>query len=121
MKASTWAGATLAVAVCAGIVGWQFQSEVTTGSGGLTVATTQVAAAPVVRIAGVPTREHPQPFAIDARLMRAAVRAGILDVALPDGRTQRIAIERHYTDETGHWNVLGSAPTRFGHDSNSAS
>lgn len=70
--------------------------------------------APRVRLVALPAAGRPQPFPIDARLLREAVRDGELQVALPDGTTQRVAIERNYTDSTGHWNVIGRAPTRLG-------
>ena len=33
---------------------------------------------------------------------------------MPDGTTQALRIERQYTDETGHWNLVGRARTRIG-------
>jgi hypothetical protein len=60
------------------------------------------------------TLQSPQPFHLDAAMARTAVRDGELRIALPDGTTYPVRIERQFTDETGHWNVVGRAQTKIG-------
>ena len=83
-----------------------------------TAARNNVAAAPahhvLLRIPDAVAAKAPQPIAIDAALARRALQTGELRVALPDGTSYPVRIERQYTDETGHWNVVGRVQTRLG-------
>ena len=116
MKVWKWAGATLAVAICAGLAVRAMQPNKTVAMAiddardGLRDSDRRRASTSSRRPLGHP----PKPFAMDAALARRAVRDGTLRIALPDGRTHEIAIERQYTDKTGHWTVVGRAPTRIG-------
>jgi len=83
-----------------------------------TAARNNVTAAPahhvLLRIPDAVAAKAPQPIAIDAALARRALQTGELRVALPDGTSYPVRIERQYTDETGHWNVVGRVQTRLG-------
>jgi hypothetical protein len=109
MKAGLW----LATAACAiGAATWMQRA----GDAGEATHATQMQgnATPAIALPADATRASPQPFRIDATVARAAVRDGTLHLRLPDGRDHAIAIERQFTDETGHWNIVGRAPTRLG-------
>lgn len=111
------AGFGLAVCVCAGVA--FFATGGNDGSVSTFVAALSSPEAPVqravdVRVPAGLSIDAPQPIALDAALARRAVRHGELRVALPDGATYPIAIERHYTDKSGHWNVVGRADTQRG-------
>jgi hypothetical protein len=117
----SWKGAGLALAVCAcvGVAGWgclaALQGTAPTGADS-TSSKSADARTPVLRIAALPTSAtgKPQPIAFDADIARRAVRDGTLRVALPDGTTYPVRIERQYTDDTGHWNVVGRVETPLG-------
>ena len=68
----------------------------------------------LLRMPADATLQSPQPFHLDAAMARTAVRDGELRIALPDGTTYPVRIERQFTDETGHWNVVGRAQTKIG-------
>ncbi|NUS59671.1 MAG: hypothetical protein HOQ01_01860, partial [Lysobacter sp.] len=113
MRIDRKVGLALASLACAlGVAAWMQPTRDAGDRSHRGVATTQ-ASAPIAVPADI-AFDSPKPFAIDAAVARAAVRDGTLRIALPDGRVHAIAIERTYTDETGHWNIVGRAPTRLG-------
>jgi hypothetical protein len=113
MKYGKSAGLVLAVGVCAGIATWGVWSHRNPHHEPWQHPASPAPQVATVRLAA-PITGKPQPFAIDAATARAAVRDGELHVAMPDGTTQALRIERQYTDETGHWNLVGRARTRIG-------
>ena len=117
MQFSKRAGATLAVAICAGLAVRAMQPNKTVAMAIDDARDGVRDSAPAPCKCNVPaglSAATPNLSRWTHALARRAVRDGTLRIALPDGRTHDIAIERQYTDETGHWTVVGRAPTRIG-------
>jgi hypothetical protein len=75
----------------------------------------RVAATPaVVGLARTPTLHDASPIALDIDIARKAVRDGELRIALPDGTTYPVRIERQETDRLGSWSVIGRVRTATG-------
>ncbi|MCC8363858.1 M12 family metallo-peptidase [Lysobacter sp. A6] len=117
MKAWKTASLALAVCACAGISYWATRSS--------SDSTLPAAVAVLQERLGIPAPvelrvpegasiDAPQPFAFDAAAARRAVRDGELRVSLPDGTDYPVRIERNYTDESGHWNLVGRVDTPTG-------
>jgi len=76
---------------------------------------TRVAATPaVVGLARTPTLRDASPIALDIDIARKAVRDGELRIALPDGTTYPVRVERQETDRLGSWSVIGRVRTSTG-------
>ena len=111
------AGIGLAVCVCAGVAYFATHGSdgrVSSFVAALSSLPSSTTHAADVRVPANLSIGAPQPFALDAAIARNAVRDGELRVALADGTTYPVHIERHYTDKTGHWNVVGRADTQRG-------
>lgn len=108
------AGLWLALACAIGSATWMMQGVHEAGEPTAHATTNDSTASHAIAMPADATIASPKPFHIDAAIARAAVRDGKLRIALPDGSEHVVAIERQFTDESGHWNVIGRAPTRLG-------
>lgn len=69
----------------------------------------------VVRVAGdVSVVGELRPITLDAARARTAMRDGVLRIALPDGTTYPVRMERQETDGFGQWSVFGRVDTAAG-------
>ena len=114
------AGLWFAAAVVACVAGWGFRERAETTQDMRTHAGPPKArvglsnATVLLRMPREATTASPQPFHLSASMARTAVRDGELRVALPDGTAYPVRIERQFTDDTGHWNVVGRVHTPLG-------
>lgn len=106
--------ASLALAALACAIGAAWMTQGVRAAGEPTTHAVEPDPRVELRVPAALSGESPQPFALDAAQMRSAVRDGELRVALPDGTSYPIRIERQYTDDTQRWHVVGRAQTRVG-------
>lgn len=72
------------------------------------------AAVAVVRVAGAPSTTQAQPISLDIDLATRAARDGQLRVALADGSSYVVRLQRQETDRFGAWTLVGHVRTKIG-------
>jgi hypothetical protein len=120
MKIGKQAGFALAVVVAC-VAGWNVSRPFADRIASRTVADDaqeSIVSAPRrldVRLATIPKRgDAPRPFALTPEVVQQAMRDGVLQVALPDGTSFPVRMERESRDAEGHWTVVGRVRTRRG-------
>jgi hypothetical protein len=120
MKILQRAGAWLAVGAIVAGAGWGFRQydawSAEHRSGAVIEAAPSATRlpAPVLQVPAGATADAPVIIRLDAALARQALRDGQLRIALPDGTTYPVKMERQATDETGHWSVVGRVDSPMG-------
>jgi hypothetical protein len=109
------AGLWLAVGVVACVAGWGLRERIVGGTGAALLphaSRVEAAHAVVVRLPADLSKVGQQhPIRLDAAMARRAMRDGVMHVALPDGTTYPVKMERQETDRFGQWSVVGRVHT----------